>query len=65
MQRFGFRFERVGVAQSPGGSWRTFEPGFTFRDRGHVVRQLRPAPGGQRTLADDPIEPYAFDALSA
>ena len=45
----GFRFERVGVAQSLGGSWGTFEPGATFRDRGYVVRQLRPAPGGQRT----------------
>jgi hypothetical protein len=31
---FGFRFERVGVARSLGGSWRTFQPGFTFEDRG-------------------------------
>ena len=30
--------------QSLGGSWRTFRPGFTFEDRGYVVRQLRPAP---------------------
>lgn len=63
--RFGFRFERVGVAYAPGGGWSPLEPGFTFRDRGHVLRPLRPAPGAQRTLADDPIEPYAFDALSA
>ena len=62
---FGFRFERVGVAQSLGGSWRTFEPGATFRDRGYVVRQLRPAPGGQRTLSADDIKAYAFDAASA
>ena len=53
---FGFRFERVGVARSLGGSWRTFAPGYTFEDRGYVVRQLRPAPAGQRTLASDPIQ---------
>ena len=62
---FGFRFERVGVAGGLGGSWRTFEPGFAFRDRGYVVRQLRPAQGGQRTLSADAIEAYAFDAASA
>jgi len=62
---FGFRFERVGIAQSLGGSWRTFAPGYTFEDRGYVVRQLRPAPAGQRTLSSDPIQAYAFDAASA
>jgi hypothetical protein len=62
---FGFRFERVGIARSLGGSWRTFAPGYTFEDRGYVVRQLRPAPIGQRTLASDPIQAYAFDAASA
>ena len=62
---FGFRFERVGTARSLGGSWRTFAPGYTFQDRGYVVRQLRPAPAGQRTLSSDPIEAYAFDAASA
>jgi hypothetical protein len=62
---FGFRFERVGVARSLGGSWRTFEPGTTFRDRGYVVRQLRPSPDGQRTLSADDIQAYAFDAASA
>lgn len=63
--RFGFRFDRVGVAQSLGGSWRTFEPGFTFRDRGVAVRQLSPAPAGQRTLSADGLQAYAFEALSA
>ena len=62
---FGFRFERVGVAQSLGGSWREFLPGLTFRDRGYVVRQLRPASPTTRTLSSDPIEQYAFDARSA
>jgi len=28
------------------------------------VKQLRPTPG-PRSLAGEPIEPYAFDALSA
>lgn len=63
--RFGFRFERVGIAQSLGGSWRTFEPGFTFRDQGFAVRQLSPAPSGQRTLASDGLQAYAFEAASA
>lgn len=62
---FGFRFERVGIARSLGGSWRAFAPGYTFRDRGYVVRQLRPTPPGQRTLSADPLQPYAFDAASA
>jgi len=62
---FGFRFEHVGTARSLGGSWRTFAPGYTFEDRGYVVRQLRPAPSGQRTLSSDPIQAYAFDASSA
>ena len=61
---FRFRFERVGVAQALGGSWRTFVPGFTFRDQGFVVRRARPAPAGTRTLAFDPITPYAFVAQS-
>jgi len=61
---FGFRFDRVGIARSLGGSWRTFSPGYTFEDRGYVVRQLRPAPSGQRTLASDPVKAYAFDAAS-
>ena len=62
---FGFRFERVGVARALGGSWSAFEPGFTFRDRGYAVRQLRPTPAGQRTLSADEIAPYAFDAESS
>ncbi len=62
---FGFRFERVGVARSLGGSWQPFVPGYTFRDRGYVVRQLSPAPRGHRTLSAGSLEAYAFDALSA
>jgi hypothetical protein len=63
---FSFRFERVGVAQALGGSWRPFVPGLTIRDRGYEVKQLRPLPLGQRVLsATDPIDAYAFDALSA
>lgn len=61
---FGFRFERVGVAQSLGGSWQPFVPGYTFRDRGYTVRQLTPAPRGQRTLSAGSPQAYAFDALS-
>ena len=62
---FGFRFERVGVARSLGGSWQPFVPGYTFRDRGYQVRQLSPTPRGHRTLSADSLEAYAFDALSA
>ncbi|MBM4363148.1 MAG: hypothetical protein FJ104_10740 [Deltaproteobacteria bacterium] len=64
---YGFRFERVGIAKRPGGSWRTFEPGYDFLDRGHALRRLRPLPDGApaRTLASDPIAPYAFEALSS
>ena len=62
---FGFRFEQVAVARSLGGSWQTFEPGYTFRDRGYAVRQLSPAPAGQRTLSAGAPQAYAFDALSA
>jgi hypothetical protein len=61
---FRFRFERVGVAGALGGSWRTFVPGYTFRDRGYSVRELRAAAGGQRTLAAESFAPYAFDAQS-
>ena len=62
---FGFRFERVGVARSLGGSWETFTPGYTFRDRGYAVRQLSPAPPGHRTLSAGSPQAYAFDAVSA
>ncbi len=63
---FRYRFERVGVAQSLGGSWRTFVPGYTLRDQGYEVRQLTPSGQGQRTLSTvGAIAPYAFDALSA
>lgn len=62
---FHFRFERVGVAHALGGSWRPFVPGYTFNDRGYVVRQLRPTPSRQRTLSSETIAPYAFDAQSS
>jgi hypothetical protein len=62
---FRFRFERVGVARSLGGSWRPFEPGYTFRDRGYELRQLSPAPRGKRLLSAGSPAAYAFDAASA
>jgi hypothetical protein len=62
---FRFRFERVGVARSLGGSWQPFVPGTTFRDRGYQVRQLSPAPTGSRLLSAGSPQAYAFDALSA
>lgn len=62
---FRFRFERVGVARSLGGSWQAFVPGYTFRDRGYQVRQLSPAPAGHRLLSAGSPQAYAFDALSA
>ncbi len=62
---FRFRFERVGIAQSLGGSWRPFVPGYTFRDRGYVVHQLSPSPRGQRTLSAGSFQAYAFDAASS
>ena len=61
---FGFRFERVGVAQSLGGSWRPFEPGLTIRDRGYALRQLTPSEGPRTLSASATFTPYAFDALS-
>jgi hypothetical protein len=62
---FRFRFERVGVARSLGGSWRPFDPGYTFRDRGYELRQLSPAPRGNRLLSAGSPVAYAFDAASA
>jgi hypothetical protein len=61
---FAFRFERVGVAAARGGSWSAFVPGYRFLDQGYHLRQLRPSPNGQRTLATDPVKPYAFEAAS-
>jgi len=62
---FGFRFEKVGVARSLGGSWAEFVPGHIFRDHGYQVRQLSPAPSGHRLLSAGSPQAYAFDALSA
>ena len=61
---FAYRFDGVGVASATGGSWRPFTPGFTFQDRGFVIRRLSVSPGGQRTLAELPPAPYAFEASS-
>ena len=63
---FRFRFERVGVARSLGGSWRPFVPGVHVpRSR---LRRPTAAPGAhaaQRTLPSiETIAPYAFDAQS-
>jgi hypothetical protein len=63
--RFAFRFERVGVAGWRGGSWHQFRPGHRFLDRGYSLRQLQPSPDGARTLAADPIRPFAFEAVSS
>jgi hypothetical protein len=63
--RFAFRFERVGVAGWRGGSWHQFHPGYRFLDQGYSLRQLRPSPGGARTLAADSIRPFAFEAVSS
>lgn len=62
--RFGFRFDDVRVATVTDGSWRPFQPGFTFRDRGHVVRPSRPTVGGRRAPASNSHPAYAFDAAS-
>lgn len=61
---FAFRFDGVGVAAAPGGSWRPFAPGFLFQDRGFGVKRLSAAPSGQRTLAGGAATPYAFEASS-
>jgi hypothetical protein len=60
--RFAFRFDGVGVAGSPGGSWHPFAPGYLFQDRGFGVKQLSPT--GTRTLAGGNPTPYAFEAVS-
>jgi hypothetical protein len=62
---FRFRFERVGVAQALGGSWRPFVPGYTFRDRGYSIHQLTPGARTPRTLSAHGFQAYAFDASSA
>ena len=62
--RFGFRFDGVGVAAAAGGSWRAFTPGHTFLDRGYGVKRLSGSTGGQRTLSGGAPSPYAFEASS-
>ncbi len=61
---FGFRFDGVGVAGTPGGSWRPFAPGYRFQDRGFGVRALGSPNGARRTLSGGAPTPYAFEALS-
>lgn len=62
--RFGFRFDGVGVAEATGGSWRAFAPGHKFLDRGFDVKRLSAAQGGQRRLSAGAPSPYAFEATS-
>ncbi len=62
--RFGFRFDGVGVATATGGSWRAFAPGHRFLDRGYDVKRLSGSTGGQRTLSGGAPSPYAFEATS-
>jgi len=54
----------VGVAAATGGSWRAFEPGYQFLDRGFGVQRLSPEPGRARTLSGGQPTPYAFEAAS-
>jgi hypothetical protein len=60
---FRYRFDRVGVAATRGGSWRTFRPGYEFLDRGYRLRKLTPARGA-RLLSGARPQPYAFEASS-
>jgi hypothetical protein len=62
--RFGFRFDGVGVAAATGGSWRAFAPGHKFLDRGYDVKRLSASTSGQRTLSGGTPSPYAFEASS-
>jgi hypothetical protein len=60
---FSYRFEQVGIASAPGGSWTPFRPGYDFLDRGYRLRPLTPASGRAARLlsATGPL-PYAFEA---
>jgi hypothetical protein len=64
---FSFRFERVSVSQSLGGSWLAFKPGYKFQDSGYSVRTLAGNSGGEqlRTLSGAGPAPYAFLASSS
>lgn len=62
--RFGFRFDGVGVAALKGGSWQAFSPGYKFLDRGFDVKRLSGSTDGQRTLSAGAPSPYAFEATS-
>jgi hypothetical protein len=63
---FRFRFEHVGIASAPGGSWSAFRPGYDFLDRGYRLRALTPPSGrGARLLSATAPLPYAFEASTA
>jgi hypothetical protein len=63
---FSFRFERVSVSQSLGGSWLAFKPGYKFLDSGYSVHTLAGGTSGEqlRTLSGAGPAPYAFLASS-
>jgi hypothetical protein len=61
---FRFRFEHVGIAAAPGGSWKSFRPGYDFLDRGYLLRPLTPTGRSSRLLSAPAPLPYAFEASS-
>ena len=66
--QFAFRFERVSVSRSLGGSWDEFKPGYKFLDSGYSVRTLAGARTNEkvaRTLTGVGPAPYAFLASSS
>lgn len=66
--RFSFRFERVSVSRSLGGSWLQFQPGYKFLDSGYNVRTLAGGASGEklaRRLSGTSPAPYAFLASSS
>jgi hypothetical protein len=66
--RFSFRFERVSVSRSLGGSWLQFQPGYKFLDSGYSVRTLAGGESGEklaRRLSGTAPAPYAFLASSS
>jgi hypothetical protein len=66
--RFSFRFERVSVSTSLGGSWLQFKPGYKFLDTGYSVRTLAGGESSEklaRTLSSAAPAPYAFVASSS
>jgi hypothetical protein len=64
---FAFRFERVLVANGPGGAWSPFDSAHRFLDGGNKLHALATAPSAPKTrrlsTASNPL-PYAFVASS-